>query len=106
MKNNQSKGVGVFAVVAGVAAGVAALFLSKKENRQKVGVAVQKTSKDLQKIEKRSLVIAKTVGKKASKSKIVKQAKKVVKKAQPKKAVKRVVAKAKKSASKKTAKRN
>jgi hypothetical protein len=70
------KTTGLLALVAGVAAGAAAVFLSKKENRDMVATEVKKDVK-------KAKAVAKKVAAKVKKTKVVKKAKAAVKKVKP-----------------------
>ncbi len=66
------QGKGLFALVAGVAAGAAAMFLSKKENRDKTVQAAKKaqtTAKKAVRTAQRKVANKKTTSKKKTKKK-------------------------------------
>ncbi len=124
MTQRKGSGMGVFALLAGVAAGAAAMFFSKKENRAKTEQAVKKAEQAIdvarteikknpkafaKKVEKQGEKLAKKVVKsvtktaqKVAKSKPTKAAMKAVRKTKKvKKAAKRTVTVAKKTTKKK-----
>ncbi|GEM_PF-954979 len=94
---NKRDGTSIFSVMAGVAAGAAAVFLSKKENRKNTAAALHKAEKQLKEVQKNPKRFAQKVESqgKILAHKVVKEVSMKTKKITAKAAVKKVIKKVK-----------